>query len=95
MAGRVVWSESNGPWGNLVVVENNGYQIYLAHLETIAVKQGQILRYGDSVGEVGSTGNSTGPHLHYGIKRHTDGGQVWLDPVAFFDGADYLKVVCR
>jgi len=95
MAGKVVWAGLNGPWGNLVVVENNGYQIYLAHLETISVAQGQILRYGEAVGEVGSTGNSTGPHLHYGIKRRTDGGQVWLDPVAFFDGDDYLKVVCR
>jgi murein DD-endopeptidase MepM/ murein hydrolase activator NlpD len=95
MAGRVVWAGSNGPWGNLVVVENNGYQIYLAHLELVAVTQGQILRYGETVGEVGSTGNSTGPHLHYGIKRRTDGGQVWLDPVTFFDGAEYLKVVCR
>ena len=95
MSGRVVWAESNGPWGNLVVVENDGYQIYLAHLDAIVVTQGQILRDGESIGEVGSTGNSTGPHLHYGIKRRTDGGQVWLDPVAYFDGADYLKVVCR
>jgi len=95
MAGKVVWAAENGPWGNLVVVENNGYQIYLAHLETIAVTEGQILRYGDAVGEVGSTGNSTGPHLHYGIKRRTEGGQVWLDPVGFFGDADYLKVVCQ
>jgi len=95
MKGRVVWADSNGPWGNLVVIENNGYQIYLAHLEMIAVTQGQILRYGENVGEVGSTGNSTGPHLHYGIKRQTDGGQVWLNPVAFFDGADFLKVACK
>lgn len=95
MAGKVVWAGPNGPWGNLVVVENNGYQIYLAHLETIAVSQGQILRGGEIVGEVGSTGNSSGPHLHYGIKRRTEGGQVWLDPVTFFAGADYLKVVCR
>jgi murein DD-endopeptidase MepM/ murein hydrolase activator NlpD len=95
LAGKVVWAAENGPWGNLVVVENNGYQIYLAHLETILVSVGQILPYGEAVGEVGSTGNSTGPHLHYGIKRRTEGGQVWLDPVAFFGGADYLKVVCR
>jgi murein DD-endopeptidase MepM/ murein hydrolase activator NlpD len=95
MAGKVVWADENGPWGNLVVVENNGYQIYLAHLETIAVTAGQILPFGAPVGAVGSTGNSTGPHLHYGIKRRTEGGQVWLDPVAFFGDADYAKVICR
>jgi murein DD-endopeptidase MepM/ murein hydrolase activator NlpD len=95
MAGRVVWAGPNGPWGNLVVVENNGYQIYLAHLDAIMVAQGQILHNGELIGEVGSTGNSTGPHLHYGIKRRTDGGQVWLDPVAFFENAEYLTVLCR
>jgi murein DD-endopeptidase MepM/ murein hydrolase activator NlpD len=95
MAGRVIWADPNGPWGNLVVVENHGYQIYLAHLETIAVAQGQILHFGEMVGAVGSTGNSTGPHLHYGIKRRTDGGQVWLDPVSFFETADYRMVACR
>jgi murein DD-endopeptidase MepM/ murein hydrolase activator NlpD len=95
MAGKVVWAESNGPWGNLVVVENDGYQVYLAHLDAIAVALGQVLQHGDRVGEVGSTGNSTGPHLHYGIKRRTDNGQVWLDPVSFFGGADYLKVPCK
>lgn len=94
MAGKVVWAGPNGPWGNLIVVENNGFQIYLAHLETIVVTQGQFLHNGETVGMVGSTGNSTGPHLHYGVKRRTTGGQVWLDPVAFFDGADYLTVVC-
>ena len=95
MAGKVVWAGENGPWGNLVVVENNGYQIYLAHLETITVTKGQILQYGDYVGDSGSTGNSTGPHLHYGIKQRTDGGQVWLNPVGFFGDADYVKVVCK
>jgi murein DD-endopeptidase MepM/ murein hydrolase activator NlpD len=94
MAGKVVWAGPNGPWGNLVVIENNGYQIYLAHLESIAVTEDQILRYGDHVGDMGSTGNSTGPHLHYGIKRQIRGGQVWLDPVPFFGDAEYILVGC-
>ena len=95
MAGKVVWAGLNGPWGNLVVVENDGTQIYLAHLETISVTQDQILGDGEVVGAVGSTGNSTGPHLHYGIKRGGDRGQVWLDPVAFFAETEYRTVVCR
>lgn len=94
MAGKVVWAGENGPWGNLVVVENNGYQIYLAHLETIAVTEGQVLQSGSPVGEVGNTGNSTGPHLHYGIKQRTEGSQVWLNPVDFFGNADYISVGC-
>ena len=94
MAGKVVWAGPNGPWGNLVVVENNGYQIYFAHLESIAVAQGQILQYGDYVGDVGNTGNSTGPHLHYGIKRQTEVGQAWLNPASFFGDAEYILVGC-
>jgi murein DD-endopeptidase MepM/ murein hydrolase activator NlpD len=94
MAGKVVWAGVNGPWGNLVVIENNGYQIYLAHLSSIAVAEGQILGYGEFVGAVGSTGNSTGPHLHYGIKQQVEGGQVWLNPVGFFTGSAYISVGC-
>ncbi|MCK6585779.1 MAG: M23 family metallopeptidase, partial [Anaerolineales bacterium] len=64
MGGKVVWAGSNGPWGNLVVIENNGYQVWLAHLSSIQVAQGNILHYGDVVGLSGNTGNSTGAHLH-------------------------------
>ena len=95
MAGKVVWAGWNGPWGNLVVVENAGYQVWFAHLVEIDVLAGQILAQGDVVGSVGSTGNSTGPHLHYGIKLQTEGGgQVWLDPVGYFGGAEYGYAVC-
>jgi murein DD-endopeptidase MepM/ murein hydrolase activator NlpD len=95
MPGKVVWAGPNGPWGNLVVVENQGYQIYLAHLESVAVAQGQVLRYGDIVGSVGSTGNSSGPHLHYGIKQRTENGQIWLNPRIFFGAVEYVKTACR
>ena len=63
MAGKVVWAGPNGPWGNLVVVENNGYQVWFAHLSVISVSVGDILEYGDVVGLSGNTGNSTGYRL--------------------------------
>ena len=76
LAGRVVWADFNGPWGNLVVVENGGYQVYLAHLDSLTVSPGQMISRSEAVGTVGSTGRSTGPHLHYGVKRRTDGGRI-------------------
>jgi murein DD-endopeptidase MepM/ murein hydrolase activator NlpD len=94
MAGLVVWAGDNGPWGNLVVVENNGYQIYLAHLSVVTVSEGQILQYGEPVGSVGSTGNSTGPHLHYGIKQRTGNSQIWIDPMTTFGSVSYIQVPC-
>jgi murein DD-endopeptidase MepM/ murein hydrolase activator NlpD len=95
MGGKVVWAGSNGPWGNLVVVENNGYQVWLAHLSSISVSVGDILNYGDVVGLSGNTGNSTGAHLHYGIKQKTgENTYVWLDPRMFFTEDEYINIGC-
>ena len=95
IAGKVVWAGANGPWGNLVVVENGGYQVWLAHLESVHVVEGQVLDYGDFVGLSGNTGNSTGPHLHYGIKHKTEAGSfVWLNPQYFFSIDDYIYIGC-
>ena len=95
LAGKVDWAGANGPWGNLVVVENNGYQIWLAHLDSVSVVEGQILEYGDIVGLSGNTGNSTGPHLHYGIKHKTEAGSfVWLNPQYFFSEDEYIYIGC-
>ncbi|MBI5353971.1 MAG: M23 family metallopeptidase [Chloroflexi bacterium] len=95
LSGKVVWAGENGPWGNLVVVENDGYQVWLAHLSSIEVSQGDILQYGDQVGLSGNTGNSTGGHLHYGIKHKTDAGStVWLDPRLFFTQDEFITIGC-
>jgi murein DD-endopeptidase MepM/ murein hydrolase activator NlpD len=96
MAGLVVWAAPNGPWGNLVVIENDGYQTWYAHLNDFAVAQGDVVSQGQRIGSVGNNGNSTGFHLHYGIKKRMgEEGAVWVDPLGYFDGADYTKVPCR
>ncbi|MBQ8677065.1 MAG: peptidoglycan DD-metalloendopeptidase family protein [Alphaproteobacteria bacterium] len=67
--GRVIKTEhSNKGYGNLVVVDHgNGFKTKYAHLSKIYVKEGDNLNINDAVGEVGSTGRSTGPHLHYEV----------------------------
>jgi murein DD-endopeptidase MepM/ murein hydrolase activator NlpD len=95
LGGKVVWAAENGPWGNLVVVENSGYQVWLAHLSSIQVSVGDILQHGDVVGLSGNTGNSTGPHLHYGIKQKTgEDTYVWLNPQLFFTEDEIINVGC-
>lgn len=95
IAGQVVWAAENGPWGNLVVVENDGYQVWLAHLSSIEVSEGDVLEYGDLIGLSGNTGNSTGGHLHYGIKHRTEAGSfVWLDPRAYFTEDEIIPIGC-
>ena len=69
-AGVVVYAGwSNGGYGNLVVVDHgNGFQTVYAHMSGIAVACGQSVGQGAGLGGVGSTGNSTGPHLHFEIR---------------------------
>jgi len=68
-SGVVVVAGPNGGYGNFVVIDhNNGYSTAYAHQSQIAVSQGQTVKQGEVVGYVGSTGFSTGPHLHFEIR---------------------------
>ena len=60
---------NNGGYGNLIVISHgNGVQTYYGHCSYIGVKEGQTVSQGDVIGKVGSTGRSTGPHLHFEIR---------------------------
>ncbi len=64
-AGKVVRRGYYSDWGNLIVVDHGGgYLTYYAHLDSFAVSVGQKVTQGQQVGKIGSTGRSTGPHLH-------------------------------
>lgn len=67
-AGKVTKAEFSRGYGNLVVIDHgNGFETKYGHLNKIYVKKGEKLKYDDVIGEVGSTGRSTGPHLHYEV----------------------------
>jgi len=69
--GKVVDAGRNGGYGNMVEIDHgNGITTRYAHLSRITVKDGDKIARGDKLGEVGSTGRSTGPHLHYEVRRH-------------------------
>lgn len=70
MADGVVTNASySGSYGKLVKVEHgNGVETWYAHTSKMYVKKGQEVKAGDVIAEVGSTGNSTGPHLHLEIR---------------------------
>ncbi|OYU10483.1 MAG: hypothetical protein CFE38_17190 [Comamonadaceae bacterium PBBC1] len=66
--GQVLKAEYSGAYGNMVEIgHEDGFVTRYAHLKTIFVKPGQILRREDPVGALGNTGRSTGPHLHYEV----------------------------
>lgn len=80
--GVVIMAEYHGGYGNCVVIDHgNGIHTYYAHLDKIMVSVGDKLVAGDTVGLIGSTGNSTGPHLHFEV--HVDGEKV--NPLLFVD----------
>jgi murein DD-endopeptidase MepM/ murein hydrolase activator NlpD len=78
--GRVVYAGWNDQgYGNLVIIENGPYRVYFAHLSKIPVKVGEKVTAGTIIGYSGNTGNSTGPHLHYEVRKN---GYA-IDPTSF------------
>jgi murein DD-endopeptidase MepM/ murein hydrolase activator NlpD len=67
-SGKVSLAGWNGGYGKCVIIDHgNGYKTLCGHLNTVLVKQGQHVRQGQMIGRVGSTGRTTGPHLHFTI----------------------------
>ena len=77
---KVVYSKYG--YGNYVLIRHkNNYLTRYAHLDSINVKKGQKVKLHDKIGEVGITGLTTGPHLHYEIIHNT----VTIDPMFFIN----------
>lgn len=68
-SGTVIYSAYKGSYGNLVIIAHtDSIQTYYAHCSKLLVNVGQQVNQGDVIAAVGSTGNSTGPHLHLEIR---------------------------
>ena len=68
-AGTVSYAGYRGSYGNLIIIDHgNGVQSYYAHCSALYVAAGQSVDSSTTIGAVGSTGNSTGPHLHLEIR---------------------------
>jgi murein DD-endopeptidase MepM/ murein hydrolase activator NlpD len=69
--GRVIFTGWKGGYGNCIIVQHkNDFQTLYGHLSHINVKEGQSVSTGDVIGKVGSTGRSTGTHLHYEVRKN-------------------------
>lgn len=68
-AGVVIESAWDGGFGNCIMIDHgNGFVTLYAHLTTFYTQVGQNIRAGQAIGKTGSTGNSTGPHLHFEVQ---------------------------
>jgi murein DD-endopeptidase MepM/ murein hydrolase activator NlpD len=78
--GRVVFAGWYGGYGNCVRIEHkNNFETLYGHLSHISVRVGQEVTVGQKIGEVGSTGHSTGAHLHYEVRKN---GKP-INPISF------------
>ena len=85
-SGTVTMADWNGNYGNCVMISHdNGYTTVYGHLAYVTVSPGQWVSGGTTVGYCGSTGLTTGPHLHFEIRS----GGEYLDPLSFFSWGNF------
>jgi len=85
---------TGGGYGNEIIIDHGfGYTTRYAHLSKIMVTAGQKVTRGEIIGKLGSTGKSTGPHLHYEVRKNN----IPLNPINFFyldmTPAEYDKMI--
>jgi murein DD-endopeptidase MepM/ murein hydrolase activator NlpD len=69
--GKVAYAGREGDYGNVMIVDHeNGMSTYYAHLDKEYAKEGQLVKRGEIIGAVGSTGNATTPHVHYEVRKN-------------------------
>lgn len=85
--GKVVLADSLYLTGNTIIIDHglNVFSIY-AHMSKLEVKAGQEVKQGQVIGRMGTTGFSTGPHLHYGMLI----GNTYVNPQPFFEASPFL-----
>lgn len=88
--GTVISAGPLGGYGNMVEIDHgNGITTRYGHLSAILVHKGQHVDTGEIIGKVGSTGRSTGPHLHYEVRRNG----VAIDPANFLNAGRKLTAL--
>lgn len=85
-AGQVIFAgwNSSGYGYSVQILHSNGYSTFYAHMSRIYVSSGQSVSKGQSIGQMGSTGRSTGPHVHFELRRGTAWGTN-ISPVPYMD----------
>jgi murein DD-endopeptidase MepM/ murein hydrolase activator NlpD len=69
--GKVIYAGYRGNYGRTVIIMHpNGYKTLYAHLHKITIKRGQAVKQGETIGSIGNSGRSTGPHLHFEVHQN-------------------------
>ena len=85
--GKVIYAGRKGGFGKLIIIDHGcGIHTAYGHLKSIDVKKGQTIEFRDMIGKVGSTGRSTGPHVHYEVRIR---GKA-VEPYQFIKAGRYV-----
>ena len=77
-AGKVIFAGWNGNYGRCVIIRHQfGYETVYGHLSKIQVENGEEVKKETIIGKVGSSGRSTGPHLHYEVRKYGNVINPW------------------
>jgi len=88
--GKVTIARRKGAYGKTVVIDHgNRYTTLYGHLSDYAVKEGQWINMGQTVGYIGQTGRATGPHLHFEVRCHN----VPVNPLKYLGNAGLVAEV--
>lgn len=80
--GKVIFVGNKGKYGLLIIIQHsNGFKTYYGHCLISLVQVGQYVRKGQIIGRVGESGNATGPHLHFEIRKN----DIAVDPANFIN----------
>ncbi len=82
--GLVIYSGSYGSYGRTIIIDHGEFKTLYAHMSGFSVRLGDEVAVGNEIGRVGSTGLSTGPHLHFEIQELNDGKSVQVNPLNYF-----------
>lgn len=90
--GVVLYAGDYGAYGRVVIVAHkSGFETLYAHLSKVAVSSGQKICRGQNIGAVGTSGNSTGPHLHYEVRYNGSA----LNPQKYVESAKVIKQILQ
>lgn len=92
-SGRVIFSGWKKGFGRLVIVDHGELHSYYAHCQSLHVKRGDWVDKGQWLARVGSSGRSTGPHLHFEIRSEVSGKS--FDPLAVFKASEPAAISSR
>ncbi len=81
--GTVIFANWFAGYGKAIIIDHGGsYTTLYAHLDVIGVQVGQVVKKGQTIGQTGNTGYSTGPHLHFEVRMNGD----YVDPLTYVKG---------